>query len=171
MIARPESSEYAPFYADYVSRVPEGNVCDVLESQLRDYVELFARVSDDRAAKPRKENEWTLKQVLGHLGEAERIFGYRALRIARGDKTPLAGFEQDDYMRAAHYNDRTLSDLLEEFEHLRRANLALFRSFSDEESERTGTASNATVSVRALMYITAGHAGRHLQLIRERFGL
>lgn len=170
MIARPESSEYATFYADYVRRVPENNVCDFLDSQLCDYLKVFIGVSDDQAGKPRIEGEWTLKEVIGHLCDAERVFGYRALRIARGDKTPLAGFEQDDYVLAAHYNRRRLSDLLGEFAHLRSANVALFRSFTDEDSERLGTASDAAVSARALTYITAGHAARHLELIRDRYG-
>ncbi len=171
MISRPDAAEYASFYADYVSRVPEGDVCEILEAQLREYKEVFTRVSEELAAKPRSENEWTLKQVLGHLAEAERIFGYRALRISRGDQTPLAGFDQDDYMREANYNQRTVPDLLAEFEHLRRANICLFRSLDEAASRRIGTASDAAVSVRALVFITSGHAGRHLQLVQERYEL
>ena len=171
MTTRPAANEYASFYSDYVNRVPEGDVCDILETQLSDYLALFSSITDERAQTQRNPGEWTLKDILGHLCDGERIFSYRALRISRGDTTPLAGFEQDDFVRTANFNQRKVTDLLAEFEHLRRANIALFRSISDAASQNIGTASDNRVSARALIYVIAGHAGRHLELIRQRFNL
>jgi hypothetical protein len=169
MIQRPGPTEYAEYYTDYIHRVPEGDICAILEGQLAELRDVYSRFSDVRAAQPRVENEWSPKQVLGHLCDGERVFGYRALCISRGDTTPLPGFEQDDYVREAHSNARQLTSLIAEFEHLRRANVILFRSISDEASERLGTASDYPVTVRAIAYMLAGHAGRHLQLLRERY--
>lgn len=165
MIQRPDTTEYAEYYADYVRRVPGGDVLDILEKQLSEFRQTFSTFSDEQAMTAPKENAWTLKQVLGHLCDAERVFGYRAFRISRRDTTPLATFDQDAFVREGKFNERALSELLEELEHLRRANLVLFRSISEEASTFRGTASGYPVSVRALMYIAAGHAQRHLELI------
>src|SRR5690606_18752496 len=106
--------------------------------------------------------EWSIKEVVGHINDSERIFSYRALRISRGDSAPLAGFEQDDYVREANFGERTLPDLLEEFELIRRANLLAFSGISQSASQRQGTASGYNISVRALLYIMAGHVEHHL---------
>ena len=166
---RPTNKEYAEYYNDYVRRVPEGDICETLEKQARELREMFARFNEQRASTPRIEKEWTLKEVLGHLCDAERIFGYRACRIARGDKTPMEGFDQNVFVAAGNFNQRPLRGLLAEFEHLRAANIAMYREMTDEQSGATGIASNYPVSARALAFITAGHAGRHLELIRQRF--
>src|SRR5262249_42455845 len=110
-----------------------------------------------------------VKEVVGHLSDAERIFSYRALRIARGDATPLAGFEQDDYIRGANFAERTLADLSEEFSQVRAATLGLFHSLNDEAWAKRGTASNNQVTVRALAYIIAGHELHHRQVLNERY--
>jgi hypothetical protein len=165
----PTSKEYADYYSDYVKRVPEGDVCETLEKQSRELREVFARFSEQRASTPRIEKEWTLKEVLGHLCDGERIFGYRACRISRGDKTPMEGFDQDVFVAGGKFNERGLRGLLAEFEHLRAANVTMFREMSEEQTASMGTASNYPVSVRALAYIIAGHASRHLELIKKRF--
>jgi hypothetical protein len=165
----PSSKEYAEYYSDYVKRVPEGDICEILDKQGRELREVFARFSEQRASAPRIEKEWTLKEVLGHLCDGERVFGYRACRISRGDKTPLEGFEQDDLVAGGSFNQRGLRGLLTEFEHLRAANVAMFREMTEEQSAQIGTASSYPVSARALAYIIAGHTGRHLELIRKRF--
>ena len=110
-----------------------------------------------------------MKEILGHVNDAERIFTYRALRIARGDQTPLPGFEQDDYVKTGGFNERPLADLVEEFADIRSASLALFRSFDEEEWLRRGTASEKEVSVRALGFITAGHELHHRRILEERY--
>lgn len=171
MLTRPESTEYAPAYAQYIARVPEGDLFAVFSGQMRMYREVIGRTNETAAASPRREGEWTIKDALGHVCDAERIFGYRALRFSRGDSKELAGWEQDDYVREGHANSRTLEDLLSEFEHLRRANIVMFRSMKDEATKRTGIANGNRVSVRALAYAMAGHAEHHLILLQERFGL
>ncbi len=171
MIQRPSKDEYADYYADYVQRVPDGEIRDILESQVGELKQVYSQFSEQQAAVSHKEGAWSPKEVLGHLNDTERLFSYRAWRISRGDQTPLAKYEQDAFVTAASFNSQRLSDLLAEFENLRRANLILYRTFSEEVSERRGTASGYLFSVRALMYVTAGHAARHLELLRERFGL
>jgi hypothetical protein len=171
MLTRPETTEYAPYYTQYIARVPEGDIFTVFSDQMKKYREAMGRTSEEAAARPRREGEWTIKDVLGHLCDAERVFGYRALRFARGDSKELAGWEQDDYVREAGANSRTLDDLLSEFEYLRRANMAMFRSMKDEATARTGVANGNRVSVRALAFILTGHAEHHLNLLKERFGL
>jgi hypothetical protein len=165
----PSSKEYAEYYDDYVKRVPDGDICEFLEKQSRELRDVFARFSEQRASTPRIEKEWTLKEVLGHLCDGERIFGYRACRISRGDKTPIEGFEQDFFVAGGKFNQRALRGLLAEFEHLRAANVAMFRDMTEEQTANMGTASGYPVSVRAIAYIIAGHAGRHLELIKQRF--
>jgi hypothetical protein len=165
----PTSKEYAEYYSDYVKRVPDGDICEILEKQGRDLREVFAKFSEQRASTPRIEKEWTLKEVLGHLCDGERIFGYRACRISRGDKTPIEGFDQDVFVAGGNFNQRAMRGLLAEFEHLRAANVAMFREMTEEQTANMGTASDHLVSVRAIAYVIAGHAGRHLELIRQRF--
>jgi uncharacterized damage-inducible protein DinB len=171
MLTRPDSTEYAPYYNQYIARVPDGDLFAFLSDQMANYREAMGRTSEEAAARPRREGEWTIKDVIGHVCDGERVFGYRALRFSRGDNKELAGWDQDEYAREAHANSRTLGDLLSEFEHLRRANIVMFRSMTDEATSRTGVANANRVSVRALAYILAGHAEHHLVQLKERFGL
>ena len=116
---RPQPDEYAPFYANYVALVPEGDILITLEAQLHDMKALLGPIGEQRAEFRYAPDKWSIKEVLGHISDSERIFAYRALRIARGDKTPLSGFEQDDYVREGSYARRKIAELLEEFLHLR----------------------------------------------------
>ena len=168
MTSRPGSGEYADFYKDYIAHVPEGSVVEILASELIKWEQFLAEISEAQAEARTRDGKWSVKEILGHLCDAERVFGYRALRISRGDPAPLAGFEQDDYVREGHANERSVKDLFAEFRHLRMANIAMFRALPKDAWVRTGTASNASVSVRALAYITAGHEIRHLELLRKR---
>ena len=168
-IERPGENEYAPFYAGYVQRVPNGDVFDLLACQSDTLCTLLAALPAEQADFRPGPAEWSIKEVVGHINDAERVFAYRALRISRGDQTPLPGFEQDDYVRAANFGERTLPDLLEEFDLLRRANLLAFTRLSDEVSQRQGTASGFGVSVRALIYIMAGHVEHHLESLRKDY--
>ena len=167
MLTRPERNEYGDWYVDYVARVPEGNVLDVLEKQSKEILAFLKTLSEEQAEQPPAPGKWSVKQVIGHLCDGERVFTYRALRIARGDQTPLPGFEQDDYVRESHANERKLADLAAEYDALRKATIAFFRSLTPEAALRVGTASGATTSVRALAYITAGHEQRHLELMKK----
>jgi hypothetical protein len=167
MSQRPDASEYATFYAAYVDAVPDGDIVSILERQMGDTVARLSLVSDARASEPYAPAKWTIKDVVGHLIDAERVFTYRALRFARGDETPLASFEHDDYVRAAGATDRALGDLVAEFATVRAATVALFRSLPVEAYDRVGTASDRPVSVRALAYIIAGHERHHLRVFEQ----
>lgn len=163
MISRPDSSEYAEFYTNYIARIPDGNVLDVLAGQPANYRQLLSSVSDAAAVAAPAPGKWSIKQVLGHLCDAERVMSYRALRFARGDNQELAGFEQDDYVREANSNTRSLEDLLTEFDNVRRSTIALFGSLPAGAEMRRGVANGNPVTVRALAYIAAGHAQHHYE--------
>ncbi len=166
---RPEATEYAEFYAGYVSKVPGTDAVSVLESQRLQMVQLFAGRSERDGSFRYAPGKWTVKEVLGHITDTERIFTYRALRIARGDQTPLASFEQDDYVKNGGFGERTLASLAEEFALVRAASIALFRSFPEEAWSRRGIASQKEVSVRGLAFITAGHQIHHRLILEERY--
>jgi hypothetical protein len=166
---RPEATEYAEFYAGYVSKVPGTDAVSVLESQRLQMVQLFAGRSERDGSFRYAPGKWTVKEILGHVTDAERIFTYRALRIARGDQTPLASFEQDDYVKNGGCGERTLAGLAEEFALVRAASIVLFRSFSEEAWTRRGIASQKEVTVRALAFITAGHQIHHRLILEERY--
>ena len=168
-VGRPEPGEYVPFYEKYISMVPGNDIESALEAQRLQTMQLFAGRSERDGNFRYATDKWTVKDVLGHIADSERIFAYRALRIARGDKTPIEGFEQDDYVRGAGFNERLLASLVEEFADVRSASLALFRSLGKEAWLRQGTANKNEVSVRALAYITAGHELHHRQVIEERY--
>ena len=166
---RPEPTEYAEFYANYISKVPGNDVLGVLEAQRVQMLQLFAGRSERDGSFRYAAGKWTVKETLGHVTDTERIFTYRALRIARGDQTPLPGFEQDDFVKNGAFGQRTLAGLAEEFALVRNASLALFRSFPEEAWTRRGIASQKEVTVRALAFITAGHAMHHRNILEERY--
>jgi uncharacterized damage-inducible protein DinB len=167
MSNRPNENEYAPYYGDYVSRAPEEDVAAALEAQSHYTLDILNSFDDEQAATLHGTTKWSLKETLGHLCDAERVFGYRAMRIARGDKTPLPGFEQDDYIAGGNFNERDWDNLIAEYSALRQATIAFARGTSPEHLERMGTASDNPVSARALLYITVGHERRHVELIRQ----
>jgi len=166
---RPEATEYADFYAGYVSKVPGSDVLGVLESQRLQMLQLFAGRSERDGSFRYAPGKWSVKEVLGHITDAERIFTYRALRIARGDQTPLPGFEQDDFVKNGGFTERTLANLADEFGMVRNASIALFRSLQEAAWPRRGVASQKEVTVRALAYITAGHQIHHRLILEERY--
>jgi DinB superfamily len=169
MLSRPNPTEYAEYFTNYIARVPEGSVLDFLARQLGDYRQLLVGVSDEAASAAPAPGKWSIKQVLGHLCDAERIMTYRALRFARGDDSELRGFEQDDYVRHAHSNSRSVDDLLSEFESIRKATIALFGSLPPEAEMLSGVANENRVTVRSLAYIAAGHAQHHLEALKAGF--
>lgn len=170
MIPRPQTDEYGQYYGRYIQRVPEGSDLMVLLSGQPDELQrLLQGITDAQANARPAPGEWSVKEVVGHLCDTERIFGYRALRIARGDTTPLPGFEQDDYIRATDFNLRSLSDLIEEFSAHRRSNVLCFQPLTEAETARLGTASNNPVSVRALLYMMAGHVMHHIESLRTDY--
>ncbi len=166
---RPDATEYADFYANYIAKVPGSDALSVLESQRLQMLQLFAGRSERDGSFRYAPGKWTVKEVLGHVTDCERIYCYRALRIARGDQTPLPGFEGDDYVRSGAFGDRTLASLAEEFAAVRSASLCLFRSFKEDVWARRGTASGKQVTVRALAFIAAGHQMHHRIILEERY--
>ena len=167
--ARPEKDEYAPYYDKYVSLVHDGEVVETLERQIEDTLALLRGVGEERAGHRYAPGKWSIREVVGHMIDTERIFAYRALAIARGEQQPLPGMDQDEYMAGANFDARTLSDLLDQFEHVRRANVLMLRGLSDEAWVRRGVASGNEVTVRAIAYIIAGHEAHHVQVLRTRY--
>src|SRR6202051_3324663 len=166
---RPAPGEYAPFYETYISKVKGNDIVAILDAQRLQMTQLFAARSERDGNFRYAADKWTVKEVLGHLIDSERIFAYRALRIARADQTPLSGFEQDDYVRAGAFGDRTLVDLVEEFALVRSASSPLFHSLGDEAWVRRGVANKNEVTVRALAFIIAGHELHHREILKERY--
>jgi hypothetical protein len=169
--ARPDATEYAPFYASYVANVPEEDVLAALRSSGRELATMFSAVPESRGGHRYGDGKWSIREVAGHLIDAERIFSYRALRVARGDTTPLPAFDENEYVRNAGSDTRTLADLAEELALVREGSLRLFTSLPPDAWTRRGVASGKEVTVRALAYITAGHARHHARILHERYGL
>jgi uncharacterized damage-inducible protein DinB len=169
MIKKPQPDEYSAYAAGYVNKVPNGPVLEVLEYLKESTYNFFSRMTDEQADHAYAEGKWTLKQVLGHMIDTERFFAFRAFCFSRGDKSPLPGFDQDDYVNGATFETRSVQSLAKEFKAVREANLFLYSSFTEEQSLMIGTANNNPVSVRALVYMTAGHELYHLELIKERY--
>ena len=166
---RPEASEYAPFYAAYIAGVPEGDLVEMLERQSEETAALLAALPDSQGDFAYAPGKWTLKEVLGHMADAERVFAYRALRFARGDATPLASFDEQAWTPNSGARSRTVADLAEELRAVRGATLALLRHLPADAPTRWGTASGKEITVRAMAWIIAGHERHHLRILRERY--
>ncbi|SRR5581483_4418876 len=165
----PDSTEFAPYYGKYTSRVKSNNIIATLETQVEQTKSVLGALTDAQAGFRYAPDKWSIRQMLGHMSDTERIFSYRALRIARGDKTPIEGFEQDDYVRNGPFEHCTLAGLLDEFSAVRRATVFLFRSLEPEAWARRGTASGYEFTVRALAHIIAGHELHHIEVLKERY--
>jgi hypothetical protein len=169
MIARPLPDEYAPYYGGYISRVPEGDLLAMLGAQVGEMLTLLRSIPEARGTHRYAPDKWSIKEVVGHICDTERIMGYRALRIARGDQTALPGFEQNDYVPAGHFDRRTLADLGEELAAIRQATLHLFRHLDAEALMRRGTASGNPFTPRALAYVIAGHERHHVGILQTKY--
>jgi len=167
-MARPNPSEYAAYYEKYVSLVPEEDIVAALRSELAFTLSFLTDVSDSESSVCHPPYTWTVKQVVGHLTDAERIFGYRALRIARGDSTPLPGFDENAYVQIAQFDQHPLADLVAEFETVRLSQLSLFQNLPANAWKGQGIANGDGVSVRGLAYIIVGHERHHTAILRRR---
>jgi hypothetical protein len=165
---RPESDGYAPYYGKYVSLVPEGDILVTLERQSPETAALLARPEADGDFRYAP-GKWSVKESLGHVIDAERVFSYRALRIARNDKTPLAGFEQDDYVKYGPFGQCSLAGLVEEFRSVRQSTVLMFRALDESAWARRGVASDNEVTVLALAYIIAGHELHHRRIFQQKY--
>jgi hypothetical protein len=169
--ARPEADEAAPAYHGYIAKVPDGNLSDHLMDQLHELEHLLAQVTDRAALARYAEGKWSIKEVLGHLSDAERIFSYRLLRIGRGDETPLSGYDENAYVPTGRFDQRPLPMLLAEFRSVRLSTAALIEGMGDECWTRRGLANGKPVSARAMAYIIVGHVTHHIGVLRDRYGL
>jgi uncharacterized damage-inducible protein DinB len=169
LAVRPTTTEYAPYYGRYVSLVPEGDIVQILSSQLEETLSLLGNIPESQAGYRYAPDKWSIKEVIGHIVDSERIFAYRVLRFARNDDAPIEGFDQDKFAQNSAFDERSLADIVEEFDHVRRSNLLLFRSLNDEALGRQGIASEVEVSVRALIYIIAGHERHHMEILKTRY--
>ena len=170
MIARPTADEFAPFYAGYIDKVPAAGPVAALEAQ-RDSIHALTALPEDKAAHRYAEGKWSVKDVLGHLADGERVFSYRLLRVARADSTPLAGFDENAWAAVAPHAARRMADVVHELLAVREATLALVRSLDDAALVRQTVANGKPVSGRALCWILAGHTQHHLQILKERYGV
>lgn len=168
-LQRPLEGEYSPYYLTYISKVPDGDILDTLTRQLDEAQKLLRSIPEDRGGHRYSPEKWSIREVIGHLIDSERVFAYRALRFARGDVNPLAGFDQDEYVRASGSDRRKLAELASEMDYVRRSTIAMLRSFDEGASERRGKANNNEISVRALAWIIAGHERHHLEILKERY--
>jgi len=168
-IARPDATEHAPYYAKYIDKVPDGDLVAILERQRKETGALLKSIPETKGGHRYAPGKWSIKEVVGHVNDAERVFAYRAMRIARGDATPLASFDQDPYVAAGRFDARPLTDLAAEFDAIRSATIALLKSIDAEAIGRRGTASGKEVSARALAYIIAGHERHHMDILKERY--
>lgn len=169
MRQRPTNVEYTAYQEQYVSLVGDGSITDILAEQAERTVALLSSITEEQANYRYAPGKWTLKEVIGHISDNERIMSYRLLRIARGDKTPLPGYNQDDFMNEASFQSWTLSQVIEDYISVRRSTLTLLRGLSDEAWSRTGIANDSAISARALAYINAGHELHHLSVIQEKY--
>lgn len=162
-------TEYAPYHAAYISMVDEADLVEELEISVHEFIKFVQNIPLDKYDYRYAEGKWTIKDIIQHLMDSERIFAYRALRIARNDKTPLPSFEENDYAAIAGANERSIRDLLTELAIVRQASIALFKTLNEDVLKRVGTASGYDVSVRALGFIIIGHQKHHQKIFKERY--
>jgi hypothetical protein len=168
--SRPESTEYAPFYENYIALVTEEDIHSALADQLEDVLSLLRDLPESVGDTRHPPYTWSVRQVIGHITDGERVFGHRAFRFSRNDPTQLPSFDENHYVSNGQFDACRLADLVEEFAHVRRGNLAFLRQLPAEAWLRRGVASEKTVSVRALAYVLLGHARHHLNILRKRLG-
>jgi hypothetical protein len=169
MIKRPEKDEFAPYYLPYVNSVPEGDIISILTKQMEDTKLLLKDVTEEQGKFRYAPGKWSIKEVIGHMTDTERIMAYRLMCTARGETVSLPGFDESQYVANASFNDQTFEQLLEHFSIVRESTLVLMKSLSDDAWLRKGLANNTDVTVRGIAYIIAGHALHHCRIIKERY--
>jgi len=170
-VQRPTSGEYPADFEGYVSLVPEGDILNVLRKQTEDVLTLIKSVPESRGGFRYAPEKWSIREVLGHVADGERIFAYRATCLARGEQSELPGFDENDYVRTANFDGWSLADLAEQFESLRRANIAVFKYLDDDGWSRSGIVNRYSITVPAIAWAMAGHVRHHLRILEERYGL
>lgn len=168
-IDRPEASEYLAYYGRYVALVPQGDILATLATQNEETLGLLRSLPEEKGAFRYAPEKWSIKELIGHVTDTERIFANRALRFGRNDATPLPGFEENDYVRGGSFDEYPLADLADGLESVRRSTVFLLKHMSSEASTRRGTANGAEISVRALAYLIAGHELHHMNVLRTKY--
>jgi hypothetical protein len=168
-MTRPLESEYAPYYQSYIARITEEEILPVLRSQLDALDVLLNRVTPERETYAYAEGKWSIRELVGHLIDGERVFGYRAFCIARGERRNLPGFDENEYMLRAPYSEIDLEDLLSELRLARLSNIAMLRTLDEQAWIRVGSANDSPVSVRAIAFIMAGHVRHHMGVLKDRY--
>jgi len=168
-ISRPAKSEYAPYFGTYIDKVDDGDVLDILAKQIDQTVATLSRVPEKDAGYRYAPGKWSIKEIVGHMSDTERIFVYRGLCFARGDAQPLPGFDENTYVSNASFDDRTLKDHLDEFRAVRAATMFFLKGLNARELMRSGTANNNPYTVRSIPYILAGHEKHHMGVVKERY--
>lgn len=166
---RPQANEFPAYYKHYLELVTETDVMKALKDQVMDIQAMISEIPEDKEGFAYADGKWTIKEVIGHIIDTERVLGYRAMRFARKDKTVLPGFDENEFVKNADFNKRTLYELGHEFAIVREANLALFKTFNDDDATQIGNANGNAVSVRAIVYMIAGHATHHMNVVREKY--
>lgn len=170
-IDRPLASEYEPYLERYVSLVSESDGLAALDQQLHDYLDTLNNVTEERSLFRYAPNKWSIRQLVGHIVDSERVFAYRAMSIARGELQNLPGFEEDNYAAESGHHECKLKQLNEEFSLVRRSNVLLFKHLPLSTLCRFGSANGKAVSIRALAYVMVGHVRHHLEILRSRYGV
>lgn len=166
-----EAAVTIPYVSAYVKLVPETDFTAAMSAQAEITFALLSSIDPSRAGFRYAADKWSIREMVGHLADAERVFGYRAMCIARGEQTPLPGFDEDEYMRLSGYDSWSFRDAVEQFALLRRANILMFRNLPPEAWNRSGMANNRPVEVRTIAQVIVGHERHHLNVLHERYGL
>jgi uncharacterized damage-inducible protein DinB len=166
---RPSKNEHPPYYEYYINLVESDYGVKALENQIIEMQQFIGMVPVELEEYRYAEGKWSIKEVLGHICDVERILGYRALCIARGEQTPLPGFDEDAYVAGANFNKRSLYELAHEFGIVRESNIVMFKGFDESTLDKIGTTNNQKVSVRSILFMIAGHEKHHINVIKERY--
>ncbi|UJF31297.1 DinB family protein [Paenibacillus hexagrammi] len=170
MLNRPDSTEYYPYVSGYIHLVPDGDYISYLAKQLEELNALFAEVSEEQGSYAYAPGKWSIKEIIGHITDTERVMSYRLLRIARGDSDiSLPGFDQDSFIQSAAFSELTLETLLADFRAVRKATLTLLTTITDQAWLRKGLVNDNEISARAIAYTLAGHAQHHMNVLRDKY--
>lgn len=166
---KPLPGDYSPYYQDYIDSVVEDDALKFLREQLKAITDFFNSIPEEKGKLSYAKGKWTVKEVIGHIIDTERIMAYRALCIARGEKQPLPGFDQDSYVANAKSNSRKISELVDEFRKVRESNIVLFYSLDEDSFNNRGVVNGKEVTVKALLFIVAGHCAHHINVLKEKY--
>lgn len=168
-IQYPVTGEYDPYYDNYISLVEKGDIIEILSSQKDETINFFSKIPDEKGNYRYAPDKWSIKELAGHLIDSERIFCYRILRLSRGDKTPLPGYDHNDYVKNGKFANRSMENLCSDFQAARNSTIELLKNFDDEDWSKTGTVNNKNASARAIAFALAGHVKHHISVIQEKY--